>query len=174
MTYFLSLIEEKSRRDFSNSYPFIRVYPSDECDLPTILDELYGAALDYARARGEIPSQVAVFRDCYPEEDGQQILYNIYSMYGDHFVSAELLKVTEPTEDVALDPLPESTGRFGPVFHGDWNVIYHGIHYRDDFLTMYEQFLRGVDPSILPDAPTHDVKFGNQPSVMEDRSGKTT
>ena len=76
MTYFLSLIEEKSRRDFSNSYPFIRVYPSDECDLPAILDELYGAALDYARARGEIPSQVAVFRDCYPEEDGQQILYS--------------------------------------------------------------------------------------------------
>lgn len=173
MTYFISLIEEKSRSDFSKSYPRIQFYPSDERNLPAILDELYGAALDYARERGEIPSQVSVFRDCYPEADGQQILYNIYSMYGAHFVSVELIKVTEPTEDVALDPLPDNTGRFGPVFHGDWNVIYRDIHYRDDFLTVYEQFLRGVDPPILPDAPMHGVKFGNQPSVAEDRTGKT-
>lgn len=153
MTYFVSLIEEKSRSDFSKSYPFIRFYPSEERILPAILDELYEAALDYARERGEIPSQVAVFRDCYPEEDGQQILYNIYSMYGDDFVYAKLLKVTDPSEDVPLDPLPESTGRFGPVFHGDWNVIYRDIHYRDDFLSVYERFLEGGDPPILPDAP---------------------
>lgn len=156
------------------TYPFIRFYPGDERNLPALLDELYGVALDYARERGDIPNQVSVFRDCFLEADEQQILYNIYSMYGAHFVSVELLKVTEPTGDVVLDPLPENAGRFGPVFHGDWNVIYRDIHYRDDFLAVYEQFLRGVDPPILPDAPLHGVKFGNQPPVTGDQSGKTT
>lgn len=174
MTYFVSLIEEKSRSDFSKTYPFIRFYPNDGRNLPAILDELYGTALNYARERGEIPSQVSVFRDCYPEEDGQQILYNIYYMYSADFVYAKLLKVTEPAGDLDLDPLPKNAGRFGPVFHGDWNVIYRDIHYRDDFLTVYEQFLRGIDPPILPDAPLHGMKFGNQPLVTEDQSGKTT
>lgn len=168
MTYFVSLIEEKSRSDFSKSYPFIRLYPSDERSLPAILDELYGVALEYARERGEIPSQVAVFRDCYPEEDDQQILYNIYSIYGAHFVYAKLLKTTDSAGDVSLDPLPENTGRFRPVFHGDWNVIYRDIHYQDDFLSVYEQFLRGNDPPVLPDAPTHTGKQWHQSPTLED------
>lgn len=154
MTYFASVIEEKDRGDFSRTYPFIRFYPSDEDRIPAVLYELYSTALDYARKRGEIPQQVAVFRDCVGEENGEQVFLRIYMMYHTHFVYAKLMKITGA--DVELDPLPEDRGGFGPVFHRDWNIIYRNVHYREDFLSVFEQFLRGIDPPVLPNAYKSD------------------
>lgn len=155
MTYLVSRIVAKDRIDFSPTYPFLHIYPYDEAHIPAILDELYGMALDYAKTRTDCPNSVAVYRDCYKEEDGKLLLYNIYSTYKDSFVHGELIRVT--TDKVMeTREVPHNSGVYGPVFDGDWNVIYYGVHYRDDFLSVYEQFLKGIDPPIRPDAGQND------------------
>lgn len=152
MDYLISFITEQSRGDMSEKYTFARFYAPDKENIPAIFDELCSAALNYAKMRGGIPDRVAVFRyDDMREEDGETLLYNIYSLYRDAFVYAKLIRVSDEQEN-ELDPLPQSGGQFGPVFHGDWNVIYRDIHYREDFTAVYENFLKGIDPPVRPDA----------------------
>ncbi len=151
MDYFISLVAEQTRDLMGEEYPFIRFYAADNQNLPAILDELYAVALNYARARGEIPVRVNI-RQYVPEfENGMALLYSIYSLYREGYVCVKLLQISTE-EEIELDELPSGSGELGPVFHGDWNVIYQNAHYREDFLAVYERFLMGTDPPIRADA----------------------
>mgnify|MGYP000012305357 FL=1 len=151
MDYLISFVAEQTQDLMGEEYPFVRFYAADDKNLPAILDEPYTVALDYAKARGEIPVRVNI-RQYVPEfENGEALLYSIYSLYREGYVCVKLLQISTE-EEIELDELPCGSGKFDPVFHGDWNVIYQNIHYREDFLSVYERFLMGTDPPIRADA----------------------
>lgn len=151
MDYLVSLIEEQAKDHTDEKYAFIRFYAADDQNLPAILDELYTVALDYAKTRGEIPVRVNI-RQYVPEfENGMALLYSIYSLYREGNVCVKLLWISTE-EEIRLDELPCGSGKFGPVFYGDWNVIYENVHYHEDFLAVYERSLMGTDPPIRADA----------------------
>lgn len=122
MDYFIPLIAEQTRDLMGEEYPFARLYAADDQNLPAILDELYAVALDYARARGEIPVRVNI-RQYVPEfENGEALLYSLYSLDREGYVCVKLLQISTK-EEIKLDELPCGSGKFGPVFHGDWNLF---------------------------------------------------
>lgn len=151
MDYIISYLSADDRLDGTETHLSHRVYPYAKKHIGTIKDELLQETLEYARKQRSAPSRVSVSKEFPIDEEGECLL-QVRMLYPDVFLNARVMKVA--SEDVLQTaPFPRPAEHFRLRFYFDWNVIYRDVHYTESsFINVYENFLKGIDPDMIPNA----------------------